>query len=115
MGRCVIVGDADINKYAFICEKLCADDYVIFCDSGLKHLENLQVQPSLIVGDFDSHKNPHLDIETIVLPCEKDDTSPVWCWRKKIPSPLECGADGICGTLKSIVRCCIPHFFSAAS
>ena len=78
MGRCVIVGGADINNYAFIREKLCADDYVIFCDSGLKHLENLQVQPGLIVGDFDSHENPLLDVETIVLPCEKDDTDTVF-------------------------------------
>lgn len=84
MGRCVIVGGADINKYAFICEKLCADDYVIFCDSGLKHLENLQVQPSLIVVDFDSHENPHLDVETIVLPCEKDDTDTVFAVKEAI-------------------------------
>ena len=84
MGRCVIVGGADINKYAFICEKLCADDYVIFCDSGLKHLENLHAQPSLIVGDFDSHVNPHLDVETIVLPCEKDDTDTVFAVKEAI-------------------------------
>ena len=84
MGRCVIVGGADINNYAFIREKLCADDYVIFCDSGLKHLENLQVQPDLIVGDFDSHENPHLDVETIVLPCEKDDTDTVFAVKEAI-------------------------------
>ena len=64
--------------------KICADDYVIFCDSGLKHLENLQVQPSLIVGDFDSHENPHLDVETIVLPCEKDDTDTVFAVKEAI-------------------------------
>ena len=84
MGRCVIVGGADINNYAFIREKLCADDYVIFCDSGLKHLENLQVQPDLIVGDFDSHENPHLDVETIVLPFEKDDTDTVFAVKEAI-------------------------------
>lgn len=84
MSRCVIVGGADINNYGFIREKLCADDYVIFCDSGLKHLENLQVQPSLIVGDFDSHENPHLDVETIVLPCEKDDTDTVFAVKEAI-------------------------------
>ena len=84
MERCVIVGGADINNYAFIREKLCADDYVIFCDSGLKHLENLQVQPSLIVGDFDSHENPHLDVETIVLPCEKDDTDTVYAVKEAL-------------------------------
>ena len=84
MGRCVIVGGADINNYGFIREKLCADDHVIFCDSGLKHLENLQVQPSLIVGDFDSHENPHLEVETIVLPCEKDDTDTVFAVKEAI-------------------------------
>ncbi|MBQ1659628.1 MAG: thiamine diphosphokinase [Clostridia bacterium] len=84
MVRCVIVGGADINNYAFIREKLCADDYVIFCDSGLKHLENLQVHPSLIVGDFDSHENPHLDVETIVLPCEKDDTDTAFAVKEAI-------------------------------
>ena len=82
--RCVIVGGADIQNYAFIREKLCADDYVVFCDSGLKHLEHLQVLPSLIVGDFDSHENPHLDVETIVLPCEKDDTDTVYAVKEAI-------------------------------
>lgn len=82
--RCVIVGGADINNYDFIREKLRTDDYVIFCDSGLKHLKGLQVKPSLIVGDFDSHKNPHLDTETIVLPCEKDDTDSVFAAKEGI-------------------------------
>ena len=84
MKRCVIVGGADINNYGFIREQLCADDFVIFCDSGLKHLEQLQVKPSLIVGDFDSHENPHFDVETIVLPCEKDDTDTVFAVKEAI-------------------------------
>ena len=84
MERCVIVGGADINNYVLIREKLCADDYVVFCDSGLKHLEQLQAKPSLIVGDFDSHENPHLDVETIVLPCEKDDTDTVFAVKEAI-------------------------------
>ena len=84
MKRCVIVGGADINNYGFIRERLSADDYVVFCDSGLKHLEQLQVTPGLIVGDFDSHENPHLDVETIVLPCEKDDTDTVYAVKEAI-------------------------------
>ena len=84
MERCVIVGGAEINNYDFIREKLYADDFVVFCDSGLKHLENLQVKPSLIVGDFDSHENPHLDVETIVLPCEKDDTDTVYAVKEAL-------------------------------
>ena len=84
MKRCVIVGGADINNYDYIRGRLCADDYIVFCDSGLRHLEPLQVKPSLIVGDFDSHDNPHLDVETIVLPCEKDDTDTVFAVKEAI-------------------------------
>ena len=84
MKRCVIVGGADINNYGFIREKLCTDDYVIFCDSGLRHLVQLQAKPGLIVGDFDSYENPLLDVETIVLPCEKDDTDTVFAVKEAI-------------------------------
>lgn len=84
MKRCVIVGGADINNYEYIKSGLHNDDYIIFCDSGLKHLESLQVKPGLIVGDFDSHDNPDLDVETIVLPCEKDDTDTVFAVKEAI-------------------------------
>lgn len=89
MKRCVIVGGADIHNYEYIREKLCADDYVIFCDSGLKHSSKLQVRPGLIVGDFDSHENPHLDVETIVLPCEKDDTDTVFAVKEAVRRGFE--------------------------
>ena len=82
--RCVIVGGADICNYDVIREKLRDEDYVIFCDSGLKHLEQLRVTPGLIVGDFDSHENPCMAVETIVLPCEKDDTDTVFAVKEAI-------------------------------
>lgn len=84
MRRCVIVGGADINNYDYIRKQLCEDDFIVYCDSGLKHLEALRISPSLIVGDFDSHENPHLDVETIVLPCEKDDTDTVFAVKEAI-------------------------------
>ena len=84
MKRCVIVGGADINNYEYIKSCLRNDDFIVFCDSGLKHLESLQVNPGLIVGDFDSHDNPHLGVETIVLPCEKDDTDTVFAVKDAI-------------------------------
>lgn len=84
MKRCVIVGGADINNYEYIQSRLCEDDFIIFCDSGLRHLNALQVTPGLIVGDFDSHDNPHLDVETIILPCEKDDTDTVYAVKEAI-------------------------------
>ncbi len=74
MKRCVIIGGAPITDYQRIKKYFRSDDYFIFCDSGLKHKEKLSVEASLIIGDFDSYKKPETDIETIVLPCEKDDT-----------------------------------------
>lgn len=82
MKKCVIVGGADILDYGKIKGYLSAEDYYIFCDCGLRHSEGLGVEPDLIVGDFDSHPNPCLDIETIVLPVEKDDTDTVFAVKE---------------------------------
>ncbi len=72
--RCVIVGGAQIRDYERIRGLLRENDYFIYCDCGLFHEKELGAEPDLIVGDFDSSHNPERDIETIVLPCEKDDT-----------------------------------------
>ena len=82
--RCVIVGGADIGNYERIRQRLQPEDFVIYCDSGLKHMDRLQAEPGLIVGDFDSHENPHLDTETIVLPREKDDTDTMYAVKEAI-------------------------------
>ena len=84
MRRCVIIGGADIGNYDFIREKISTDDYFIFCDSGLKHQEKLGVTPNLIIGDFDSYEKPQVEIETIVLPCEKDDTDTVFAVKEAV-------------------------------
>lgn len=80
--RCVIVGGADIGSYGRIRTRLRENDYVIYCDSGLKHREGLGAEPSLIVGDFDSYDDPHADVETITLPVEKDDTDTMFAVRE---------------------------------
>ena len=80
--RCVIIGGANIENYEPIRSILQDDDFFIFCDSGLSHLDYLGVKPNLIVGDFDSYLNPHMDVETIVLPCEKDDTDTVFAVKE---------------------------------
>ena len=74
MRRCVIIGGADIGNYKAVQTYLRSDDYFVCCDSGLKHRDGLNIQPDLVIGDFDSSENPDLPVETIVLPCEKDDT-----------------------------------------
>ena len=82
--RCVIVGGADIGNYEKVRNFLRDDDFYIFCDSGLSHLDALKVRPDLIVGDFDSHSNPDMDVETIILPTEKDDTDTVYGVKEAI-------------------------------
>lgn len=96
--RCVIIGGADIGDYTAIRCQLRSDDFFVYCDSGLKHMHALQATPGLIVGDFDSHENPHLPVETIVLPCEKDDTDTVYavktCLQRGYEDFLLIGAAG---------------------
>lgn len=84
MRRCVIVGGADIGRYDRIRALLREDDFAVFCDSGLRHRVSLGIAPDLIVGDFDSYDNPALDVETIVLPCEKDDTDTVFAVKEML-------------------------------
>ncbi len=89
MERCVIVGGAAIGDYGTVRAALTDNDYMIYCDCGLKHREGLLREPSLIIGDFDSHENPHADIETIVLPHEKDDTDTVFAVKEAVKRGFE--------------------------
>lgn len=82
--KCVIIGGAGIRDYQGIWDYLNPDDFNIFCDSGLFHQDALGIAPHLIVGDFDSHANPHLGVETIVLPREKDDTDTVFAVKEAV-------------------------------
>ena len=84
MRRCVIIGGAEIARYDQVKGCLRAGDYAIYCDSGLRHREALGLAPDLIIGDFDSHPAPHLPVETITLPCEKDDTDTVYAVKEAL-------------------------------
>ena len=74
MRRCVIVGGAPITRPDEIKKYFRDDDFFVYCDCGLDHASALGRGAKLIVGDFDSHARPLSDVETIVLPHEKDDT-----------------------------------------
>lgn len=84
MKRCVIICGAKIESYERIRNILSPEDFYIFCDSGLYHEEKLGVSPHLIIGDFDSHPKPLTKTETIVLPCEKDDTDSVFAVKEAL-------------------------------
>lgn len=82
--RCVIVGGADIRGASFLRKLLREDDFVVYCDGGLRHRDALGAAPDLIVGDFDSAENPRLPVETIVLPREKDDTDTYYAAKEGV-------------------------------
>ncbi len=84
MQRCVIVGGAGIREYQQIRKSLRGDDWFVYCDGGLRHVQELGREPNLIVGDFDSHEQPETDTEMIVLPREKDDTDTVYAVKEAV-------------------------------
>ena len=89
MKRCVIIGGASIASPAHIRKYLRNDDFMIFCDCGLRHAEALGREPDLIVGDFDSYENPHSETPTIVLPHEKDDTDTAFAVKEGLRRGFE--------------------------
>ena len=84
MRRCIIIGGARIENYDVHRQYLQPDDFFICCDCGLDHCEKLNINPDLIIGDFDSHADPHLAVETITLPHEKDDTDTVFAAKEAV-------------------------------
>ena len=84
MGKCVIIGGAPIARHEELKKYLAADDYCIYCDCGLRHMEGLGKKPDLIIGDFDSSRDPHMSVETITLPVAKDDTDTVYAVKEAL-------------------------------
>ncbi len=72
--RAVVIAGGEIISYERVRSFLKPEDYYIFCDSGLFHKEGLNVEPDLIIGDFDSHEKVDTEAEIITLPEMKDDT-----------------------------------------
>ena len=98
MSRCVLIGGAGIRRYDLLRPRLREDDFIVCCDSGLKHREPLGVTADLIVGDFDSHENPRLSTETIVLPREKDDTDTFYAAKEMLARGFrDFWLIGVCG------------------
>ncbi len=73
MGICYIVGAADTTcmlHQSMIQE----DDYVIAADGGYQALQNWEISPRQIVGDFDSLGFIPSGEQVVRYPSEKDDT-----------------------------------------
>lgn len=82
--RCVIIGGSEIRNYPLIRSYFRPGDFVIYCDCGLKHSDSLGVNPSLIIGDFDSSPIPQDTSNVIILPVVKDDTDTIFAVKESI-------------------------------
>lgn len=80
-GKCFVIGAGDLTMGELTVTE---DDYVIAVDGGLSYCGILNVEPDIIIGDFDSLSEGELAAlatlkeeipeRIITLPCEKDDT-----------------------------------------
>lgn len=71
MKKCFIFGALPVNELFLLPQK---DDFVIAADRGLITVNELNITPDLVVGDFDSLGYEPLAVSKIVLPTVKDDT-----------------------------------------
>ena len=55
-------------------------DFIMCADGGFDYAAAAGIKPDMLIGDFDSIKNPRdPEIETLVFPSEKDDTDTGIC------------------------------------
>ena len=77
MSTCVIFCAAEFDG---LVRPIATDDYVLAADGGLRHLEQLDIAPQGIIGDFDSLG--YIPTGAQVFPVEKDDTDAMLAARK---------------------------------
>ncbi len=69
--RCVIIGGGDCTP-ELIESSISENDYVICADSGYDMAVKANINPDLLIGDFDSITCFPQNVETITFPVEKD-------------------------------------------
>ena len=77
MGKCIVFCAGEFSTPA---EPIAGDDFIIAADGGLSHLRGLGIEPSEILGDFDSLGYTPADAR--VFPVEKDDTDAMLAARR---------------------------------
>ena len=71
--RCAIIGGGDCSV-ELLKLNISSDDYIICADSGYDIAIQANIEPDLVIGDFDSVKSFVQNVEMISLPVEKDVT-----------------------------------------
>ena len=79
--RCVIIGGGDCSV-DLLKINVSTDDYIICADSGYDIAIEAEINPDLVIGDFDSVKGFVQNVEKITLPVEKDVTDCLTIWKR---------------------------------
>ncbi len=77
--KVILILNGEICDYDVISKYIEEDDYIIACDGAVKHCQELNIVPDIIIGDFDSANDDLLESfrgKSIALkfPVEKDYT-----------------------------------------
>ena len=78
-GTCLIVSGGEFTGACYTA------DYVIACDAGYAHCQRLNMEPDLVIGDFDSlSPDVTLPANTVRHPIRKDDTDTMLAVREAL-------------------------------
>ena len=83
MGECLIISG---GTYCPLPADFSIPENVIACDRGYLYAEKMNIQPSLIIGDFDSAPFPDADVPVERVPTRKDDTDTMLAARRALES-----------------------------
>ena len=72
--RAVIIGNGDIIDYNYIKSKIQPGDFIICADGGYNHVKKMDIQPDVLIGDFDSAEGFENVEDRIQYPTRKDFT-----------------------------------------
>lgn len=78
--RAVLFINGEVTDYGFLAGLLHEDDFLVAVDGGLRHLQVINRQPHLLIGDLDSVNPDQLQVlsgegvEIQRFPMEKDET-----------------------------------------
>lgn len=82
--HCIIIASAPETDIGYVKELVegTPDAFIVCADGGLRHAKKLGVVPQMIVGDFDSGREPpECGAEIIRLSPEKDDSDLMCCTK----------------------------------
>ncbi len=88
MKICHIFSGGELKNLDFI--KIDSADMIVCADRGLKYVQELEITPNIIVGDFDSFTGALPDnVEILRSPPEKDDTDTMLAVKTAIANGAE--------------------------